>query len=323
MFYEPLWLLVPAAAPTRTLDELAGLRIATGAEGSGTHRLVLRLLALNGIDADNATLVAQPTEISAAQLQAGKLDLLFGVGAPDSPVLRDLMHDPRVRLQSLPRAEAYTRIDRTLTRLVLPQGVLDPARDVPPLPLSLVAPTANLVARPDIHPALVDLLIQAADAVHGGGSLLAAPGSFPTPAHSDFPLNADAARHYENGPPFLQRYLPFWAATWIDRTKVMLVPLLALLLPLIKVLPPVYAWRVRRRILRWYVELRRIDLELETERLDAATAAELGERLAQMEHDAAHIDVPLGYSDQLYNLRLHIRLLQQKLDSVGSGAPTL
>lgn len=322
MFYEPLWLLVPAAAPTRALNELNGLRIAVGPEGSGTRPLVQQLLALNGINADVAAVVSEPAEASARDLIAGELDLMFNVAAPDAPLLRGLLQDPAVRLQTLPRAEAYARINRALTVLELPPGTLNPAEDVPPLPLALVAPTANLVARPDIHPALVDLLIQAAKQVHGGGSLLAAPGSFPTPRHSDFPLSPDAERHYEQGPPFLQRYLPFWAATWVDRTKVMLVPLLALLLPLIKVLPPVYAWRVRRRILRWYVQLRQIDRQSEVGILPAAEAAALRAQLSQIEAEAAQIDVPLGYTDQLYNLRLHIHLLQEKLEGVGTDAPT-
>lgn len=145
--------------------------------------------------------------------------------------------------------------------------------------------------------------------------------------HSDFRLSSDAVRHYENGPPFLQRYLPFWAATWIDRTKVMIVPLLALLLPLIKVLPPVYAWRVRRRIIRWYVALRRIDLELETGPRDPDRLADFAQRLGEIESEVAQVDVPLSYADQLYNLRLHIQALQHRLATVaaetagGKGMP--
>jgi TRAP-type uncharacterized transport system substrate-binding protein len=322
LFYEPLWVLAPAGAQVRPLNEVAELRIGVGSEGSGTRALVLKLLAANGIEPDDATLVAEPADDSLADLKRGGLDLLFVVAAPDSPVLARALADPAVAVQQLPRAGAYARIDSALSVISLPQGTLSLAEDLPSRDIELLAPTANLVARPDIHPALVDLLIQAAATVHGDGSLLAPPGTFPTPLHSDFPLNPDAERHYKNGPPFLQRYLPFWAATWIDRTKVMLLPLLALLLPLMKVLPPVYAWRVRRRILRWYVQLRRIDLEIQAGPTGPGWAAALHDELEEIEADAACIDVPLGYTDQLYNLRLHIRLLQQKLEGVGSGAPT-
>jgi TRAP transporter TAXI family solute receptor len=320
LFYEPLWLLTPDGSPSRPLNQLTGARIGIGPVGSGTRRLALRLLKANGIDPGNSDLIEQSAEQSAEALAAGRLDLAFVVGAPDSPLIRKLTRGGGVQLQDLPRADAYARRDRTVTALTLPAGTLDLADDVPRSDLSLIAATANLVTRPDIHPALVDLLVEAAREVHGGGSLLSAPGAFPTPAHSDFPLDADAERNYEHGPPLLQRYLPFWAATWIDRTKVMLLPLLALMLPLVKILPPVYQWRVRRRILRWYVQLRRIDLELETGEAGPADVAGLRARLTHIESEAAHTDVPLGYSDQLYNLRLHIRLLEQKLEGVGGDA---
>jgi hypothetical protein len=302
------------------LNAYTGARIGIGPIGSGTRRLALKLLKANGITPSNSDLIEQDAAASGEALTKGELNLAFVVGAPDSPVLKRLAHDNAIALQPLPRADAYARRDRTLTALTLPAGTLDLADDVPRRDLSLVAATANLVARPDIHPALVDLLVQAAREAHGEGGLFAAPGTFPTPAHSDFPLNADAERNYENGPPFLQRYLPFWAATWIDRTKVMLLPLLALMLPLMKILPPVYRWRIRRRILRWYVQLRRIDLEIETGAVEPDDVSALRERLGHIESEAAQVDVPLSYTDQLYNLRLHIRLLEQKLEGVSRGA---
>jgi hypothetical protein len=246
------------------------------------------------------------------------LDLLFYVGSAEAPLLLRLGREGAIRIQDLARAEAYTRWDRSLTAMTLPAGALDLAADLPPSDRRLVAVTANLVARPDIHPALVDLLLQAMTQVHGEGGLLAAPGSFPTPKHSDFPLNRDAQRYFEHGPPFLRRYLPFWAATWIDRTKVMLVPLLALMIPLTKLLPPVYRWRVRRRITRWYVQLRRIDLELAIG--DGRDLDALADELSHIESEAAQVEVPLSYADQLYNLRLHIQLLQRALATARAGA---
>jgi len=314
LFYEPLWLLAPAGTPPRPLNTLAGARIGIGAEDSGTRFLAQRILDANGIDDSNATLISDDLETAAAALADGRLDRVFAVGSADSPLLRRLAVQDAIALQDLPRAAAYARRDRSLTVLDLPEGTLDLVRNVPDADLRLVAATANLVAHPDLHPALADLLIGAAAEVHGAGSLFAEPGRFPTPQHSDFPLSADAERHYEHGPPFLQRYLPFWAATWIDRTKVMLVPLLALLLPLVKTLPPVYRWRIRQRILRWYVQLRRIDFAIETGDLNPARLAELKGELQDIESDAARVDVPLSYSNELYNLRLHIQLLEQKLE---------
>lgn len=316
LFYEPLWVLARTGKPIPALNEVKGFRIGIGPESSGTAFLARRLLAANGIGPENADIVSEDLEKSTQDLAEGRLDLLFSVGAPNSELLRTLLRDGGIQVQDLPRAGAYARIDRSLTALDLPAGTLDLAHDIPQEDMHLVAVTANLVARDDIHPALVDLLIAAATEVHGGGGLLSPPGTFPTPLHSDFSLDPDAERYYKQGPPFLRRYLPFWVATWIDRTKVMLVPLLALLLPLSKLLPPVYRWRIRNRILRWYVALRRIDLEIETGIATAADTAALRGRLNEIESEAALVEVPLSYTDQLYNLRLHIRLLEQKLERI-------
>ena len=316
MFYEPVWLLAPQGEHQGPLNQLRGKRIGIGPPDSGTQFLALRMLSRSGISKSNNDFSSTDMTAAADQLQAGELDLLFLVSATDAPLLRRLTADQRIRVRELPHAVAYARIDPSLTPLTLPAGVLDLARGVPRADVSMVAATANLVAHPDIHPALVDLLLAAAAEVHGQSGLFADPGTFPSPLHSDFPLSSDAVRHYKNGPPFLQRYLPFWAATWIDRTKVMIVPLLALLLPLIKVLPPAYAWRIRRRIIRWYVALRRIDLELETGARGAHDLAKLGERLEQIQREVAQVDVPLSYTDQLYNLRLHIQALENRLASL-------
>ena len=316
MFYEPVWLLGPLGEPSRALNQLQGARIGVGPPESGTRFLAMRMLALSGVQDDNADLVSSDMKSAAEQLRAGDLDLLFLVGAADGLLLRGLIADDQLRVHGLPHAAAYARIDRSLTTLALPAGVLDLARGVPREDLLMVAATANLVAHPEVHPALVDLLLEAAAEVHGSGGLFADAGTFPTPLHSDFPLSDDAVRHYKNGPPFLQRYLPFWAATWIDRTKVMIVPLLALLLPLFKLLPPVYVWRIRRRITCWYVALRRIDLELETGPRDQGRLADFAKQLEEIEREVAQVDVPLSYADQLYNLRLHIQALQHRLATV-------
>jgi TRAP-type uncharacterized transport system substrate-binding protein len=314
MFYEPVWLLTRAGLPPRALNTLQGSRIGIGPQESGTRLLSERLLAANGINDTNADLVTEDIDISGQRLANGDLDLMFVVGGSDSPQLRELIRDEQIELQNLDRAAAYPRHYGWLTMLHLPEGTLNLKLNIPPQDLDLIAATANLVARPDFHPALIALLLGAATEVHGKSSLLSKTTHFPTSAFSDFPLSADAQRFYKNGPPFLQRWLPFWVANWVDRIKVMLVPLLALMLPLSKLLPPVYRWRVRQRILRWYKELRRIDLELETEQPDAKRLDRLRAAITEIERDVAQVEVPLGYTDQLYELRSHIALLERKLE---------
>lgn len=318
LFYEPLWLIGPPGDGSVPLNELHGSRIGVGPENSGTHFLALRLLHANGIGAEDATLVSEDLVESIERLEDGALDLVFMVAAPHSPALMQLVEDGGVRLLNLPRTAAYARRDHALTDLTLPMGTLSPARNVPDRDLSLITATANLAGTQSLHPALVDLLISAADEVHGDGSLLAEPGTFPSPRNSDFPLNPDAERHYKYGPPFLQRYLPFWAASWADRLKVMLLPLIGLMLPLVKLLPPIYRWRIRRRIFQWYLRLRRIDLEIETADLTPQLIDALQYRIDRIESEAALAEMPVSYTDQLYHLRLHVQLLRGKLEGLKS-----
>ncbi|HEY5701461.1 MAG TPA: C4-dicarboxylate ABC transporter substrate-binding protein, partial [Gammaproteobacteria bacterium] len=168
------------------------------------------------------------------------------------------------------------------------------------------------------HPALVDLLLQAAAEVHGEGGLFEHRNQFPSPEYVEFPLSPEAKRFYKSGPPFLQRYLPFWAATLVDRMLVMLLPLLALAIPLVRIMPPVFRWRIRSRIYRWYREL----LEMDPALCEAADIDELKKylaRLDRLEAEVSRVEVPLSYADQLYHLRLHMELVREKLDQVIAG----
>jgi TRAP transporter TAXI family solute receptor len=319
VFYEPLWVFVRAGVEAETLAQLAGMRIGVGAEGSGTRALVSRLLEANGVTRDSATWVPAAGEEAMAALRSGELDALLLVASAQSPVVRSLLDTQGLRLLGMERAEAYTRLWRFLSRVVLPEGVIDLAGNVPTTDTVLVSSVAGLVARDDFHPALVDLFLQGMKEIHGVGGLLEEPGEFPSPRHMELPLSPEADRFYRYGPSFLQRYLPFWAATQIDRLKVMLIPLIALLIPLVRVLPPTYRWRVRSRVYRWYGELRELDPG--AGELDAPERERRLADIDRIEREVTGVSTPLSYASELYNLRLHISLVRQKLQSAtGSTA---
>lgn len=312
-YYEPLWLFHRADVPIEQLDELAGRRIAVGAEGSGTRIIALQLLAENEIAADSATLLPLSGADAADALLSGQADAAFFVSSPQADLMQRMLRADGIALCTFRRADAYTRRHRFLSAVTLPEGVIDLDADIPPHDTLLLAPTVNLVARTDLHPALVDLLLQAADGVFHGGGLFEQTGEFPAPKNLCFPLSPEADRFFKHGPPFLQRYLPFWAATLVDRLKVMIVPLIALLLPLIKFMPPIYRWRIRSRIYRWYRELETIELG----HLSEATGEDLRARIdkvARLDAEVTRVSVPLSYHDELYNLRLHINLVRQHLE---------
>ncbi len=311
LYFEPIWVFFRRELPITRLTDLQGRRSAIGTEGSGTRALALQLLADNGITPGHSPLLELGGSAAADALLNGEIDSAFFVASPHSPVVRSLLEAEHIRLMSFERADAYTRSHRFLSAVILPEGVIDLQRNLPDRPTWLLAASANLVVRDDLHPALMDLLLQAAQQVHETGGWFEENGQFPAPEYLVYPLSSEAERFYKYGPPLLQRYLPFWAATLVDRLKVMLLPFLALMIPLFKIMPPIYRWRMRSRIYRWYKEVLTIDHQLFREHADLDQARTA---LARIEHEVAHIEIPLSYAEELYDLRLHISLIQKKLE---------
>jgi TRAP transporter TAXI family solute receptor len=314
MYLEPVWIFYRAPRELDTLTALRGKSIAVGELGSGTAALARSLLRDNGLAGPPTTIIDAGGPAAADLLLQGAVDAAFFVADTQSPVVHALIRDPRVRLMSLAQAEAYVRQHHYLARVTLPRGVFDLEDDVPARDYELVAPAANLVVRQDLHPALAYLLLRAATQVHGRPTLLGKLHEFPRPDDSELALSPEAVRYYKSGVPFLQRYLPFWAANLADRLLVLLVPALALLLPAMRLLPALYRWRVRSRIYRWYARLKEIELDLE-ERLSRDDLASALSRLDRIEDAVNHIDTPLAYSENLYVFRQHIDLVRQRIQS--------
>ena len=312
LYYEPLWVFYRGEQTLSRITELQNKRVAIGEPGSGTHAIANMLLTDNFIDTGTDSIQPVGGTAGAQALLQGDVDALFLVAAPAAPLVQELLHRQGIRLMSFARAGAYTRLHHFLSAVNLPEGVIDLQANIPPDDTVLLAATANLVARDDFHPALVSLLLQAATLSQSTGSLFEQSGSFPNSNNLEFPLDDDARRFYKNGPPFLQRYLPFWTASLIDRLKIMLVPLLTLLLPLGKIMPPAYRWRVRKKIYRWYRELQALDTSSPASQ-SGATLELLLHKLDKLEEDVRKVSVPLSYADELYSLRLHIGLVRDKL----------
>ncbi len=322
LFYEPIWLFFRSDQPVERLMDLAGRRVAIGPAGSGTRALVLRLLADNGIGDSDAELVSLSSIEAADALspRAGAtVDAAFFVSSADSTFLPRLLRDDDVDLFSVRRSLAYRKAYPFLSLVVLGEGVLDLEQNLPGEDVSLLAAAAGLVARRDLHHALVPLLLSTVGEVHGGSGRLAAPGTFPSDLYVDFPLTAEARHYLENGPSFLQRYLGYRAATAIDRLKILFLPFVTLLIPVFKIAPPIYRWRIRSKIYRWYGDLSLADEVLHEHPTGDEIAVRI-EALRQLEHEVARVSVPLSYMDEYYSLRVHIHLILTKLERRAAGS---
>ncbi|WP_348699503.1 TAXI family TRAP transporter solute-binding subunit [Duganella fentianensis] len=325
LFVEPLWLFLRERKdqpPVTRLSQLKGMRINFGPEGAGAPRLFRQVLELNGIEKHQVRRYSLANTPATVELLAGRIDGLVFTSAPEAPLIQMLLQTPGIRLFNFHQAEAYGRKLPFLTHVMLPRGIVDLGRDLPASNYDLIAPTATLVARENLHPALVDLFVQAAAGIHGGSGWFAQQGQFPSAKYSEIPVHAEAAKFYKSGPPLLQRYMTFWLANFFDRMWVVVVALGALILPLSKVVPPLYVWRIRSRVYRWYGQLRAVEQAVE-----AATPADRLQvygaqlqRLNEIEELVNQVSIPLSFADGLYGLRSHIQFVRKRIEFLQSEA---
>lgn len=322
LFVEPLWLFYHEASAQRlnrqprltALTELRGWRVNVGTDGSGVPQLFTQLLDANHLAPNDLTLSRLAQTPATVAFLAQELDALVFASAPESPLVQMLLQTPGVRLLNVQQAQAYARRFGFLTPVVLPQGVVDLATNRPAQDLHLVASTTSLLARSDTHPAILQLFAQTAQTLHSPPGWFNRLREYPNLDLAEVPVAAEAERALNNGRPLMQRYLPFWLANLVERMWLALGLIIALALPLSRVLPPLYTFRIRSRVFRWYAELRDIETRAETE---AAAIDGLLHELDALEARAEKIPLPLAYTDELYALRHHIELVRQRLRRLG------
>jgi TRAP-type uncharacterized transport system substrate-binding protein len=315
LFYEPVWIFhrrTPPKGRSTRLTDLGGLRVNVGTPQSGTPELFARLLEANRIDPARLERSGLGDTEAVIELLDGRLDAVVFVSAPESQLVQMLLQTPGVGLLDFPQAEAYARRYPFLSPVTLPRGIVSIDRDIPLRNHPLVATTTSLVVREGTHPALVQLMVQAADRIHGGPGWFRRSGEFPTPRGAELPVAKEAARFYADGEPFLQRYMPWWVANLLDRMWLALAAIVAVLLPLSRIVPPLYEFRVRSRVFRWYAQLRAIEDEL-VGPLEPEAKAALRTRLDALDARVEKVAVPLSYADELYALRSNIGMVRTRL----------
>jgi TRAP-type uncharacterized transport system substrate-binding protein len=312
--YEPLLVFYRSARPLDLLSRLNGKRIAVGPEGSGTRSLALVLLAANDIKPGGSTTLSDfDAENAAKALLAGTVDAVFLMGDAASPkTMRTLLRTSGIRLFDFTQADGYSRRIDYLNKLELPKGSIDFGKNIPADDISLIGPTVELIARADLHPALSDLLLEAAREVHGKPGLFKHRGEFPAPLEHEFHISADAARYYKTGKSFLYRYLPFRMASLANRFLIVAVPAVVVLLPGLRIIPALFRWRIRLRIYRWYRALLMLERSLFA-RVTPVEREKLLERIEHIEEDVNKMKVPASFANQFYVLRGHIDFVRDRL----------
>jgi TRAP transporter TAXI family solute receptor len=312
VFYSPLWVFYWGEARLDDLAQLRGKRISIGPEGSGVRKFSLDLLKT----ADASEPPTKLYEFSMAEagkaMKEKQLDAVMTFGSADSALVLELINAPGIRLMNFSQAEAYTRLFPNLSHVVLPKGILQPSKRFPPEDIHLLAPTTNLIVRSTLHPALVYLLLEAAVEIHSGAGWVNTAGEFPALKTQDFPISDQAQRYFKSGGSVLYDYLPFWAATFLDRMMLLLIPLAVVLIPMIGIMPWIYTWRNRSKYYRWYRELRELEAELH-ENPSPEQFKGYQERLDSIEDAVRRIRVAVAFYDEIFLLQEHISAVRQKI----------
>lgn len=319
LFKEPLWVFVRADLEVASFGDLRGNTMAIGAEGSGTRMLVNQVQREFGGEWPEATQLPLSGTGAAAALLAGDVDAAAFSASVDAPYIGELLSYPRIVLLPFDNAPGIARRNAAVSPVTLLRGVVDVGQDIPASDIQLIAPVAQLAAQKDLHPAIQSLALEAADNIHTERTLLSPAGTFPDGELTDLPLSKEARRYYKNGPSTLRRWFPFGIANFLDRAWVLLIPMLTLAIPLIRAAPPLYRWRIRRRIYVWYEDLH----DLEERGREARTKEERDEvrhELDQLQQEIGKVEVPLSYNDEVYHLRGHVEFVRQLVDAIDGGA---
>jgi TRAP transporter TAXI family solute receptor len=318
IFYEPLWVWYrqPAFAKEggalTQLSQLQGKRISIGNDGSGTQILSNAILKLNEINADLVKLEKLKPDEAIEKLQKGELDVAFIVAAGEAPILKKFYQIPGIRLMNFDQAEAYTRVLPYLDRIDIPRGIISIAHDQPKQDIRTIASTATLVARNDINPATVSLLLGTSYDILRNYSRLQKPGQFPSSKGLDFPMDMDAEIFLRDGPSFFYRHLPFWGAVWVERFIKILIPLLIVLIPVFTYLPAIFNLSLKVKLSRLYKILKNIEKRSNS----PDNYLLLHTELLNLEKRIQQIKVSAMQSKEVYDLKAHVALVRHQLEKL-------
>ena len=314
VYNQPYWIFYSSTESLDRLSQLKGKRIAVGPEGSGTRLSAEKILGKGGVNSETATLLPFAGLAAVKALSDKKVDAVWIIGSPDATAVKSFLGNPDVRLLGFPMAEAFTRIFPELVRLVLPKGVVDIDRTIPADDVPLIGTTSKVLVRSDLHPEIVELLLQTMTETHSGPEIFQRSGEFPNGTDAEYPVAATAIDYYKNGPSYLRRHLPLWLSVYVQRAIAVLVAGIAIGLPLFHYLPLLYKWNMRRRLLYWYSQLKALEASFDASPSDKHLVEKQTE-IERIEDAVSHIRFPLTFSDQVYNLRSHIDIVRRKIAS--------
>jgi len=314
VYEQPFWIFYPSNQQFDQLAQFKGKRIAVGPEGSATRHTAEQVLGKGGVTSETAIFLPFAGSAADKALAEGQVDAVWIIGVPEATAVQSFLRNPNVRPMSFPLSEALTRIFPDLARMTLPQGTVDIERVIPANDVQLIGTKSKVLIRNDLHPEIVQLLLQTMKEVHGGSDLFHRGGEYPNGFDSEYTVAPTAIDFYKNGPSFMQRHLPLWLSIHAQRAIAVLVTGIAIGLPLLHFVPQGYNWITRRRLFYWYGQLRALEASFDSSTNHKFLIHKLAE-IERIEDAVSEIDFPLAFSGQVYNLRSHIDIVRQKIAS--------
>jgi TRAP transporter TAXI family solute receptor len=314
--YEPIWVFYRGDTIVNRLAQLRGKRIAIGVPGSGLLNVAQVLLSYSGITGDNTKLLEMDAAKAYQNLENGTLDAAFFIGRPDASMQQALLNSD-LKLMSFAQADALVQKFPSLSKIIFPRASTSIVNDLPQTDVTLLAATALLVSKDTLHPALAYLLLEAAKTVHGGEDYFTPLGAFPNLNTDEFPISDESTRYFKSGRPFLQRYLPFWLASFIERRLLILVPFMALLIGLLQALPRMASARIKNRLVVWYREIKSLEDEIwRTPQPTPDQIAQWREEIENIDAHASQIRMPQRYFQDVYALKQAIGVVRKRIFQV-------
>ncbi|WP_144146526.1 TAXI family TRAP transporter solute-binding subunit [Paraburkholderia sp. BCC1884] len=316
--YEPIWVFYRGDTIVNRLAQLRGKKVAIGVPGSGLLNVSLVLLGYSGITRDNTTLLEMDALKAYQALENGQLDAAFFIGRPDAAIQKTLLNSD-LKLMSFAQAEALAQKFPSLSKIIFPRASTSIVNDLPRADVTLLAATALLVSKDSLHPALDYLLLDAAKTVHGGDDYFTPLGTFPNLNTEEFPISDESVRYFKSGRPFLQRYLPFWLASLIERRLLILLPFMALLIGLLQALPRMVEARMKRRLVVWYREIKSLEDEIWKNAQPAPTQiAKWRDEIESIDAHASQIRIPHRYFQDVYALKQAIGVVRDRISQAAA-----
>lgn len=321
LYYEPIWVFYRDSHDLDLLSQLQGKKIGVNLPGSGVNKIALELLAEYAVTGKNSQLSQQATQQTSSDLLQGKIDAAFFIAAAEAPAIQMLLKSD-LKLMHFAQADALVRKFPSLTKVTFPRGAIDLAHDLPARDISLVSATALLVAKESLHPAISYLLLNSASDMHSPAGFFSVHNEFPNQKTEDFPIADESKRYFKSGGPWLQRYMPFWLANFIERTLIILLPLIAMLIPLLQLMPKLYNFIIKRDLIRWYGEIKL--LEDEVWELHPPQARHIAAWLIELDEIAAKVnqlEMPQSHFNEIYTLKQSIGIVRERIMLAGQQLP--